>query len=322
MLLPIKDKRHLKLFSDLQKSKVGRCWAPFEDCREPPINAHSIQNSRILDKLQQEGVLTHIGSEVSGKGHKTILRTIGRNKASTFKGLCSKHDQEIFSLIDNYPLDVRNKEMCDLLMWRAITSEMSEKMNMLWYFQGQYQEKIDNGEIDKDEPHAFGTEAILWAMVLYDFHSYREEFWSPRIGFSETRDLENNVLHKHFRISDTGPVLAAASFFSLEDNFGRKGNIGINVWPDKRDTIALLSYSRKDLPIAPRHLRQFLRNGKLNEQGLSALLLSHVQNFFLKPSIVERWSNKKRDTVIQAFSETVTSDKLVSPSESINLFSN
>ena len=169
MLLPVQYKKHLALFAELQKADVGKCWAPFVDCPNSPINAHSVQNRRTLELIQEAGKVTQIGGKLTQDGQNTVFRKVGRNKASTFRGLCAEHDREIFKLIDTNPLDSTNSHMCDLLVWRAITSEMAAKLNMAVYFQTKYKQLIENEEIAENEPHPFGYEAVQWMAVLFDF---------------------------------------------------------------------------------------------------------------------------------------------------------
>ena len=57
--------------------------------------------------------ITTFGSQPKLSGGKEPViefGPVGRNNASTFTGLCSGHDTELFKLIDTEPLDVGNAE--------------------------------------------------------------------------------------------------------------------------------------------------------------------------------------------------------------------
>ena len=100
----------------------GRCLEPRWACEEPPIRAHSIQNARILERVAEDG---HVVAIVTAY-HPTVpprpsFRSVGRNKATTFAGLCAKHDRDIFRRIDAAPIDMDDPEQLFLLAYRAVT---------------------------------------------------------------------------------------------------------------------------------------------------------------------------------------------------------
>src|ERR1700720_3045384 len=103
-------KEDIQLFVKAQKKGYAKCLAPSMDCDEEPIRAHSIQNSRVLNLIETEGhVIMPRYRLVNGEPTMEFAK-VGRNNASTFTGLCSKHDAELFKAIDTEPLDVDNCE--------------------------------------------------------------------------------------------------------------------------------------------------------------------------------------------------------------------
>ena len=117
------------------KHKIGRCWAPGMECENAPIRAHSVQNSSILDSIQSNGHVVGIETFLQSGELHSGFREIGRNKATTFRGLCNEHDTNIFAHLDRNELNLNDKQTCLLLTWRAITHEMAEKMNAAMGFQ-------------------------------------------------------------------------------------------------------------------------------------------------------------------------------------------
>src|SRR5262249_51445088 len=54
---------HFKLLIAVNKlwnENWGRCLSPTWNCERPPIKAHSIQNSRIIDRLAEDGHVSMI----------------------------------------------------------------------------------------------------------------------------------------------------------------------------------------------------------------------------------------------------------------------
>ncbi|WP_427452408.1 hypothetical protein [Litorimonas sp. WD9-15] len=319
--LPVPDKSMLSMFGDINSIKAGRCWAPLDMCENTPIAAHSIQNSRVLDVIHEEGRVYQINSKVGDQALKTEFRLIGRNKVTTFRGLCGNHDREIFAPIDSGDLVMDTDQQKDLLMWRAITSEMSAKMAMALYFQKQFQERIDQGKASPNSMDPFGMESMQWMMVLHDFYKYREKFWSPLIVDTDKNLNRGDIFNKRHILKDTGAKLAASSFFVVRGNGSDSaGHLGVNIWPVGNDTYVQISYVREDIPVAPKLIREYLYKKKFTTRSVSSLLLNYVQNFVLKPSVVDNWPDEKRKALINVFSENVLGNPVSNLTDTYDLF--
>jgi len=92
-------------------------------CDGKPIDAHSIQNAKVLELIQTDGHVLMPDFRLVNGEPKLELVKIGRNDASTFTGLCSKHDTELFKAIDTEPLDVDNCEHLRQLAYRSVMRE-------------------------------------------------------------------------------------------------------------------------------------------------------------------------------------------------------
>jgi hypothetical protein len=121
-------KEEIQLFVKAQKEDYARCLPPSMDCDGEPIRAHSIQNARVLDLIQTDGhVLMSQYKLVKGEPVMKFEK-VGRNEASTFTGLCAKHDTELFKAIDTEPLDVDNCEHLRQLAYRSVMREMHTEL--------------------------------------------------------------------------------------------------------------------------------------------------------------------------------------------------
>lgn len=124
----------------------GRCLEPRWQCTNTPVKAHSIQNARIIDRIAENG---HVVT-ISAVFHPTSppfphFRRVGRNKATTFEGLCAKHDREIFRRIDTEPIDTGDAEQLFLLAYRAATRELHTTMAVAYRAQASYKEAVGLG---------------------------------------------------------------------------------------------------------------------------------------------------------------------------------
>lgn len=90
-----------RLFHELyKKCRFKECIFPEKSaCSKKPIKAHSIQKSKILSHIADEGMV------ISGDIQKTLFtgkfELVGINSASTFFGFCDHHDTTIFAKIEN-----------------------------------------------------------------------------------------------------------------------------------------------------------------------------------------------------------------------------
>ena len=114
-------KKMLASFFKTAKAEFNRCLEPSMSCKNKAIRAHSVQNSSILENLCENGhVITFKGRIDKDEGPKLDLGLVGRNSATTFTGLCSKHDHEIFFEIDNNEINSENQQHLFLLAYRSV----------------------------------------------------------------------------------------------------------------------------------------------------------------------------------------------------------
>lgn len=111
----------------------GRClhYDNGERCNEI-INAHSIQKSKQLGKIIENGHVYRITPDISSvheKNGQLIPKKIGWNKASTFAGFCKHHDNQLFKPIDDFPLEP-NREQVALYAYRCLCREYFKKENV------------------------------------------------------------------------------------------------------------------------------------------------------------------------------------------------
>jgi hypothetical protein len=114
---------NIQIFVQAQKKTYQKCLYGDLKCDGKPIDAHSIQNANVLELIQTDGhVLMPDFRLVNGEPKLEFVK-IGRNDASTFTGLCSKHDTELFKSIDTEPLEVDNFEHLRQLAYRSVMRE-------------------------------------------------------------------------------------------------------------------------------------------------------------------------------------------------------
>jgi len=106
-----------------------RCLHPqaASDVCDRVVSAHSIQRSRILQKLTSSSNHVRTFHPIDfGSDGRPVARRVGWRDASTFTGFCSKHDGATFKPLEEAEF-VGSAEQCFLLAYRAVCHEVYQK---------------------------------------------------------------------------------------------------------------------------------------------------------------------------------------------------
>ena len=284
-------------------TRFTRCLEPSESCQAEPINAHSIQNSRILELLAENGHVLRFGLKHDRGVPSVSLERVGRNKASTFEGLCSKHDQEIFRPIDTEPVDLENAEHLFLLAYRSVLRELHTVIQAAVKFHLNFRAAVERGAVRSDIPTPQGVAATDWMMNAYDCYEYKKKFDDVLLN-----DRFDGVEHRSLFFPDAPPSIAVSALFSLDDIEWPDdvARIALNVFPVKEGTHVVFSYLSEERPYAHQLLGRILEaDGYYQRDLISRLILQNTENFVLAPAHFGTWSKEKKDAVEKFFLATI-----------------
>ncbi|WP_373533961.1 hypothetical protein [Microcoleus sp.] len=321
-----KDKKvmnELKSFIYTQLSKkYNKCLWPKSDCTKDCINAHSIQNSQILDKLASNNhVVMAVARLNLDTGPEEIeFKKVGRNKATTFTGLCKKHDSELFRPIDINEFDVSNQQQKFLFAYRSVLRELHTRIKKAIDSQNIYQEFVNKKQCDPknmDKPMLDATMAIANA---YDLYKYKQIYDNIYNSNSFTK-----IEHECIRIERNCPLAVSSLFDPIKSIIWLKipepKFIVLNVFPQKKDTIILLSYlgdHQKDLrPYADEIINA---SGEYQIYLLSKTILRYCENFVISPDHFNLFSQQKIDAIKNFYLATVTQIDIDHNDENLMLF--
>ena len=292
------------------KTKLSKCLEPEMQCDGSPIRAHSVQNARILDLLQASGHVIAPSIRFGVDGPQITFDSIGRNNATTFTGLCSVHDANIFAPIDNAAFDKRNEQQLFLFAYRAVTRELHTCMEGAVRIQLGYKSRVDRGIDPKDVPSAAGqlaTEHLIKAFLTYQ---YREKYFDEPLMAKNYGTLTHDVL----TFENQSPVIAVSSLFSLGWNEMKDDVtcVALNVFPtDDKHTSVIFSYAQPDRTPARAALDRILTSsGDYQKYELSKTILHHCENFVLNPKWFNAWSNKKVKAIHDAFCASLSGENI------------
>jgi hypothetical protein len=177
---------HQRIF----KTKLCMTESPADACDSRIVQAHTVPRSQ----LRQIAVDGHVYSMAASPADLfqndglITAKEIGINKFSVLNCFCAKHDNDLFSPIEDEPL-VFNPRQLALLQYRTVASEVYRKV------MGHRTTLNHLGEQEKKKPH---TAEIRARMTLLRSYAYGEELALRDSGvafalceeelFSETHD--------------------------------------------------------------------------------------------------------------------------------------
>jgi hypothetical protein len=296
-----KDKKVMNELKSLiyaqSKKEYKQClWLrPKFDCNKDCIKAHSIQNRQILDQLASKN---HVVMAVAKHnlntetGPEIEFKQVGRNQATTFTGLCQKHDSELFRPIDINEFDVSNQQQKFLIAYRSVLQELHTRIKAAIDLQTFYQNSVELGKCDPNKLNKQMWEAKEIINAI-DFYVYKYVYDNIYNSNSFTK-----IEHEFIRIERNCP-LAVSSLFApiksiiwlkrLEPKF-----IVLNVFPQKKDTIILLSYLRDHQKALKHHANKIITaTGEAQLYLLSKTILRYCENFVISPQHFNFFPQKK-----------------------------
>lgn len=292
-----------------------KCFEPTETCTEPLIDSHSIQDSRILEALAENNHVIHITFDKSCISKSTqenpimphcIFEPISIHKASVFKGLCSKHDTELFRPIDVEPLDMDNKEHVFLLTYRSVMKELSAKIKAAGMTQSNFLAKVDLGEISGDVPIIEGLYAVQFYSQAYEMYEYKKIF----DAYYLQKDFSS--VYCKYLILEGNPTFATSAVFTPME-MATKGDevekLCVNIFPYQGKNIVLFSCLNDDAYYLDKYTDEiFNASGYYQKYLISKLVLRNCENTVFSPKYFNEWSQKKKDVILDFFHNTLYGD--------------
>lgn len=315
------DRAHIQALFKAREVSLERCLFPaLPHCQNEAIRAHSVQNSRALDLLVEDGHVFAVDLRLDARlGPRIGLVRVGRRRATTFTGLCRDHDAMLFAAIDRKTIDLDSPEQCFLLAYRAAFWELHACGAVAVQMQTAYKEQVRLGltRPDSSSPAGqFAVERMIVAAQVYRWKSELDIAW-PRMDWSPLR-------HHVIRLSVTEPTVAASALFSIgeRDDARDLRCVTLSIIPlSETETAVSLSFKPDDEGVVRERLSPLFHEGDAAlKRALSRRVLQSCQNFVLAPRFVARWPARKRDSITQFFIATVLADDASVDDEALMLF--
>lgn len=287
------------------KAAHSMCLSPGAICEEEAIRAHSVQNATTLELLQRRGHVVAPKLNLSfAKGPYMAFEEVGRNLATTFHGLCAKHDAEIFRPIEQSALDLTNAEHRFLLSYRAVLKEAHATVKAARDTQAGYLAGVENGLFPREpcEPGMLAVEHISLAYMTnehkqrYD-SAYLEKAWGAVEHYQRDLGVGPSVA--------VNALLSTGRYSSVTDSLAYAT---LNVFPFNGSTILLASFLAEHARDFSRSFKRFFNSGPILER-LSYLILKRCENFVLSPDHFDSLSEEQRAECLKHFERNMGSNE-------------
>jgi hypothetical protein len=190
------------------------------ECSGQTVKAHTVPRAGSLAKIARNGhVYSFVPSMKNLIKNQGVLHPElwGINKASTFTGFCSVHDDKLFSRVEKSPFESA-PDQCYLLAYRAYAREVFTK-------RAAASSALNHANMDRGQPlsrqvaiqrfvalHQIGLDA-----ALRDIEHHKPRFEQPLV----TGDY-STVRAYILTFDDPPPVMCSATFAPEEDFEGKK----------------------------------------------------------------------------------------------------
>lgn len=161
--------------------QIQKCLWHTGTCSNATIQAHTIQNSQVLDQIAENGHVIMFKPEMTGTEFRLDFKKIGRNLATTFTGLCSQHDTLLFRPIDTEPFDPTNSEHLFLVAYRSILKGLHASLSNMKMVQDAFDKGVELGQFSGDGPEwQQAAIPVLTAQQMDVFSGYFHDAYSTR----------------------------------------------------------------------------------------------------------------------------------------------
>jgi hypothetical protein len=304
-------------FMEVRKRDLNRCMHDDFSCKNVAIRAHSIQNGKVLDLLQQNNhVITPKQKFDAKNGPSLEFGLVGRNNALTFTGLCSEHDTELFKLADTLPLDTTNTKQLEQHAYRAIMKELHTCLEEEVRFYALHADEVKNGISKLGEGGAAQMNRDF-AEKSWRLFRYRSRNFDTPLSEGKPALIEHRII----TLEDQKPTLAVSSFFGVgSDEDGDTIGVMLTVIPEAEKTTAVLSYATAQRKYVKKVLPDLFDDKADQKKALSHNVLQRVENFTLAPTFYDGWSVDKKKNVVDYLSESQTTGQAPPKDAEFSLF--
>lgn len=273
------------------------------DCNGEIVRAHSLSKKQALGTIAENGHVFSLSPNWARVFHQNNFegQLVGVNQASTFTGFCGKHDQSIFSELDNEEFNGSIRPTF-LSAYRTLCRELFAKIGQIQTFESGRQ--LDKGRSEEDQ---LSIQMSLLAATT-SARAALKELQDIKVIFDDAL-LQNDFSSLNFRnyYFESPPDLVAAGGFNpshnlraepiqdLRDIIKLSENVCFSMLPTKNGIWASFLWPKEYKIIKTFVLDLDLQATKLGT--IYGLALTFTENCFLRPSAWQALSPQNKREV-------------------------
>lgn len=277
-----------------------------EDCEHGYIDAHSLQNNGVIDKIAEDNHVYYLDMNFDKKTMlpKLEFKKKGKNQASTFYGFCKHHDEIYFSNIEDKPYE----DLDEQNFWYAFRAHCFESHR-------KYRLKKSYSNLFKKFPSATQNLEILG--------SYRNNELNLK-----DMELEYCRFKRVYENKSFNEIESFVKVLPFKAGFTATTAVAVNVDLNGNETINIYDYDEKlfvpsvYISVIPKNDETLLIVSRFKEDEcysgfLSALknnrdddllfsyisfcLAEYSENIYFSPKLIDSISNEERNLITNAF---------------------
>lgn len=292
------------------------CMAPQQDHEGAIVSAHTLSVQSMLRKIAVDAHVYTVG-QAKRMGRDTFpieVQRRGLRDVTVFNGFCQKHDQELFSCLDDEPFRFARKQSF-MLAYRAVAREC--------YLKRKQYESLPSPEEFAAMHGIKGKVELSDVAAIYQAASLRgaEDVEALKASFDKHLVSESwdRVITRAILFPTTPTVLATTAFQPFIDMDGNQlqdfedlsadmSQICMSVVPTEDGGAAIFSWLDSSNSAPRRFFESVINTKDLTSSALHAIF-DNTENFAMNPAWYESLSEPNKAYIfsrIMQFSQNVS----------------
>ncbi|MGD6849254.1 hypothetical protein [Rossellomorea aquimaris] len=277
------------------------------------IDAHSIQNNGILNKLSEKGKVIYLNRERFDYTNVNKY-LVGRNEATVFRGFCKNHD-EIFNPIEHKQYEFDNLQQNYLFAYRAFAKEYTNHQQDAEFFKRYIEELINNSTLESilekhggDKIPGKDSREMRKKVVLKRHEIRKKQIETLNKDLEDLKQVMTiNLLKEKYgklesftlSIPFQNTIASSSLLYIYADLNGRPFNQKLkypsflSIFPQNDSTIVLFSYLKKHRSYFSELISQIHNASDYQKELIfSNILMKYGDNIVFSPNKFQRFDNK------------------------------
>lgn len=283
----------------------GKCMTiKSENCKDSVIMAHSIQKGNMLRYLSSKNIKRENNNHLGTIIHEEFER-VGIKKASVFRGMCSYHDRNDYSIFEVNEFS-ESKEQLYMMHYRSLSMETFKKENLLNIIISDYVD-IKSLRMSKKDKKDLEERSINQRVTdFWDYGIYLKNLKKLKKLYQENKEID--ISSYVFYISGDINFAASGVFMLYEDDEALLCNedlppislVSINTIKITDNKFAVIfSFNKENEKIQKYFNKNYHSKNKKSIKKLFLLILEKIENVYFNIEWYEGLKDEEKKNLIK-----------------------